>query len=397
MTAASWTASSARGPVAWLSLDDSDNNPRSFWSNLVSALVASGAVRDRSPLRYLNPVSQFGDADLDELWVQLADLPAPVVLVIDDFHVITDDEVLEQFGRFIAKLPPSPLRLVLLAHADPVLPLHELRARGDLTEIRAADLAFTSAETAELFASSAFRLRAGQLDRIMGRTEGWPAGVRVAALSIDPQDVESGITRFCSADRGVADYFVDEVLQAVSPADRDFLLRTTVTEMMNGDVADQLTGRSDGRQTLERLFESNIFTVKGEHGWYSYQPLLRRLLTNLPDLTLLQSAVDPLRVTRWTATDNGARLRGDGPSLIAQQQRMGDMMTSLQAPSDSEVRAVEDLIRRLVARFPDVPADSVRQIVNASWDTFTDKPIRDFVPVLVERSAHEQLRSRRAR
>ena len=76
---------------------------------------------------------------------------------------------------------------------------------------------------------------------------------------------------------------------------------------------------------------------------------------------------------------------------------MGDMMTSLQAPSDSEVRAVEDLIRRLVARFPDVPADSVRQIVNASWDTFTDKPIRDFVPVLVERSAQEQLRSGRAR
>ena len=290
---------------------------------------------------------------------------------------------------------------MLLTHADPVLPLHELRARGDLTEIRAADLAFTSAETAELLTSSAFHLRADQLDRIMGRimgrTEGWAAGVRVAALSIDPQDVESGITRLCSADRGVADYFVDEVLQAVSRADRDFLLRTTVTEMMNGDVADQLTGRSDGRQTLERLFESNIFTVKGEHGWYSYQPLLRHLLTNLPDLTLLQSAVDPLRVTQWTATDNGGRLRRDGPSLIAEQQLMGDRMTSLQAPSDSEVRAVEDLIRRLVARFPDVPADSVRQIVNASWDTFTDKPIRDFVPVLVERSAQEQLRSGRAR
>jgi LuxR family maltose regulon positive regulatory protein len=276
IAAASWAASAAQEPVAWLSLDDFDNNPRSFWSHLMATLVASGAVL--GPSRHLNPVSW--DEDADECWVQLANLRAPVVLIIDDFQVISDGDVLEQFGRFITKLPPSPLRVVLLTHADPVLPLHELRARGEFTQIRAADLAFTPAETTELFTSNAFPLRPHQLHKIMGRTDGWPAGVRTAALSIDPQDVEPGIARFCSTDRGVGDYFLEEVLHAVSPADRDFLLKTSITKMISGDQADQLTGRSDGCRTLARLFESNIFIVQqGQTGWYCYQPLLRRLLT----------------------------------------------------------------------------------------------------------------------
>ena len=152
----------------------------------------------------------------------------------------------------------------------------------------------------------------------------------------------------------------------------------------------KMTGRTNSNHALTRLFENNIFTVhRGHHGWYSYQPLLRHLLTNLPDPT---HPVDPSPATRWTATNDRTRIRRDGPTLIP-RQLTEDTTTIGPGPSDSEVRAVEELIRRLVGRFPDVPADSVRQIVNASWDEFTDTPIRDFLPVLVERAAQEQLRN----
>lgn len=151
MAAASWAASgSAQDPVAWWNLTDADNNPASFWSNLVSAVVASEAVPDHSPLRDHHPPALFVDADVDELWAQLADLPAPVAL--------------------------------LLTHWDPVVPLHVLRVNGELTEIRAADLAFTPGEVTKLFASNAVHLRAEQVTRISDGTGGWPASVRVAAL-----------------------------------------------------------------------------------------------------------------------------------------------------------------------------------------------------------------------
>jgi LuxR family maltose regulon positive regulatory protein len=292
MAAASWAASgTAHHPVAWLGLDGTDNNPGFFWSNLVSALVTSGAVRDRSPLWDHNPGDPFEDAGLHELWRQLADLRAPVVLVIDDFDVITDDAVLLPFGRLMTQFPPTPLRLVLLAQADPVLPLHALRARGDLIEIRGTDLRFTPDETTQLLTGHSLHLRVDQVGRVLDRTAGWPAGIRAAALSIDRHDVEAGVNRFCWDDRAGADYLVADVLRTMTSADRDFLLATSRTEMLNSDLADQLTGRSDSRLVLERLFEGGVFTVtRGHHGWYSYQSMFRYLLTQLPDAASQGSA-----------------------------------------------------------------------------------------------------------
>jgi LuxR family maltose regulon positive regulatory protein len=273
--AASWAASgTAHHPVAWLGLDETDNNPRSFWSNLMSALVTRWAVRDRSPLRGHNPGDPFEDADLHEFWRQLADLQAPVVLVIDDFDVITDDAVLLAF-----------------AQADPVLPLHALRARGDLIEIRGTDLRFTPDETVQLLTGHSLHLRVDQVGRVLDRAAGWPAGIRAAALSIDPHDVEAGINRFCRANRAGADYLVADVLRTMTSTDRDFLLATSRTEMLNSDLADQLTGRSDSQLVLERLFEGGVFTItRGHHGWYSYQSMFRYLLTQLPNAASQGSA-----------------------------------------------------------------------------------------------------------
>lgn len=395
MAAASWAVSgAAHHPVAWLSLDDTDKNPRSFWSNLVTALVASGAVRDRSPLREHNPRDQFEAADLEELWVQLADLPSPVVLVIDDFQIITDGELLDQFGRLIAKLPPSPLRLVLLTRSDPVLPLQHLRARGDLTEIRAADLAFTPAETTKLFTERSLHLQTNQVGWIMDRAGGWPAGIQAAALTIDPDDADAGIRRFCAADRAAADYLIDDVLQAMTSADQDFLLKTSLTEMVNSELADQLTGRSDSRLVLEKLFNRGVFTVTRGSGWYSYQPMFRDLLTVILDAKIPPGATDsPTGIDGWTASAAAPKVHHDVSSTVRQREALGAGEKAARGPLDGEVHALRELVGRLAARFPDVPLNTVRQIVNASWDEFTGAPIRDFVPVLVERAARDRLRN----
>jgi ATP/maltotriose-dependent transcriptional regulator MalT len=363
--------------VAWLSLDVSDNDPRTFFAELVAAVIGSGGVRVGSPL--LNPgwVGPVDVADMDELWVQLADLPMPVVLVIDDFQEITDGIVLEMFGQLLA-LPPLPLHLVVLDRADPVLPLHQLRIEGRLAEIRAADLAFTPAEIRALFMLNNVRLHGGQADLLRDRTGGWPAGVRAAAMVIETAGVAAFLDRCRSDDLGVVDLFIGEVVRAIPVADLRFMISTSVPGLLTGDLVDQLTGGRDGQLVLERLTSGNIFTVDRGDGWFSYQPLLRELLGYLP-AGMPQAATNdrPIPVGLRTVT----------PLPLPEVTATGTITRS-----DSERRAMESVITRLTTGFPTVPTASVRHIVNASWNEFPAAPIRDFVPVLVERNAREQLR-----
>ena len=338
-------------------------------------MIAGGGVQPDNLSLEVDRDGRFDVADVEVLCAQLADLPAPLILVVDDFQVITNGAVLGMFGDFIARLPLLPLRLVVLDRADPVLPLHRLRVGGHLTEIRAADLAFTLGEIGELFALNGVGLRGDQVDLLRDRTGGWPAGVRVAAMSIDPDNVDAGIDRCRPNELGVTDFFLDAVLRAVPPADLDFMVKTSGADFLTGALADSLTGRSGGRLVLERLARRNFFTVEcGVHGWFSYQPMLRELLRHLPDesTTKTQDRALPIALTQ--------------PPDPATEG-------SMTVPSESEVGAVESLIARLTDRFSDVPADLVRrQIVNASWDEFTGTPIRSFVPILVERNARERLR-----
>ena len=213
--------------MAWWNLTDADNNPASFWSNLVSALVASGAVPDRSPLRARHPAAMFVDADVDELWAQLADLPAPVVLVIDDFQVITHDDVLRQFGRLISELPPTALRLVLLTRLGPGAAVARLRVSGELTEIRAADLAFTPREVLSCSpgdaCSSSGRAGHSDFDTHRGLAGRCPSRRPGRLIRPDVMPVSTGF----APPAGGPDHFVTEVLQASRRPDRDFLLRTS--------------------------------------------------------------------------------------------------------------------------------------------------------------------------
>lgn len=264
---------------AWLTLDHFDDSVHGFWSDVLAAIRFSDAVPADSPLHEISPASSFGSREVDSLLALLADLRRPVVLVLDDFHLIRNPEVLESIATLLDR-QPSKLRLVLTTRADPVLPLHRLRVAGQLTEIRSRDLAFTLEESADLFVLEGFALTAEQLDDLYRRTQGWPAGLRLAAMTLDRADLAASINRVTGSDRAIAEYLVGEVLDRSEPADREFLLRTSIVDRLCADLADRLTGRDDGQQALGRLLRSNalVTALDDRDQWVSYHPLLRELL-----------------------------------------------------------------------------------------------------------------------
>ncbi len=279
-TVAAWAKSDdAPWPIAWLSLDASDNSVQSFWSSMLFTLGACGGVPDDNGLRDITPAAGFGPEEVLAVRARLAELPRPIVLVLDDFHEVTDDTVLTSFGELVDHLPDS-LRLVLISRSDPTLRLHRLRASGDLTELRTTDLTFTAKETAALFENAGVPLRADQVEVLQDRTEGWPVGLRLAVLSLNRDDVDASIHRLSGTDKAVADYLVGEVLQQLSPHNREFLLRTSVVERISGPLADQLTGRSDSSVLLENFARANAFVIGigGDSGWFTYHRMLRELL-----------------------------------------------------------------------------------------------------------------------
>jgi LuxR family transcriptional regulator, maltose regulon positive regulatory protein len=279
----SWISGvSPPGAVAWLSLDPGDNDPVRFWTYVLAALCRSGAVPADSRLRTLQPSPRGDDALLPSLLQGLDELASPVVLVLDDVHELTAPQVLNGIG-FLVRHAPPPLRLVLSTRADPPLPLHRLLVSGRLTQLRAADLAFTVPEVAELLAEYDYRSRLSDDDLAMlqARTEGWAAGLRLAAVSMQQQpDLHRYVTELAGDDRSLAAYLVAEVLERQPAELRSFLLRTCVVDELSGELADALTGRDDGERTLARLERANAFVVAlgSRREWYRYHPLFAELL-----------------------------------------------------------------------------------------------------------------------
>jgi LuxR family maltose regulon positive regulatory protein len=280
---ASWSSSrQPPGPLAWLSLDAGDNEAAKFWSYALAALRQSGAVPSDSTLRHLAPQPGSGTSFLPLLVSGLAELPTPVVLVLDDLHDITDATVLEGL-EFLLRHAPPQLRLVLATRVDPPLPLQRLLVSGQLIQVRAADLAFTLAEVAELLATCEDQpqLSEDDLALLQARTEGWAVGLRLAALSLGGQpDPHQFVTEFAGDDKSIADYLTGEVLDRQPEEIRNFLLRTSIVDELNGDLADTLTGGHGGESTLARLERTNGFvvTVGSRRSSYRYHPLFAELL-----------------------------------------------------------------------------------------------------------------------
>jgi len=276
----SWIAAGRPAwPVAWLSLDTDDGDRRRFWRAVLEALaratgdeaVAALAVSPREPMSM--------DLVLPALVDALAAREQPVVLVLDDFHEVVDavQEDLERLARF----PPPALRLVIVTRADPAIGLGRLRLDGRLTEIRAADLAFSLQETGALFDALGIALGAADLERLWRRTEGWAAALRLAALSLQHHpDPCAFIEHFAGTDATISDYLVKEVLARQPPQLRAFLLRTSVVDTLSAELADALTGTAEGYASLAHLERGGVLTTPlDEHGtWHRYHPLFAELL-----------------------------------------------------------------------------------------------------------------------
>ncbi|MDF2738830.1 MAG: ATP-dependent transcriptional regulator, MalT-like, LuxR family [Actinomycetia bacterium] len=354
---ASWSASGQRpGPVAWLSLDAGDNNAARFWTYALAALRNSGAVPGDSALRALDPPPGPDQAFLSHLVGGLAELPTPVVLVLDDLHDITDPTVLEGLA-FLLRHGPAQLRLVLATRADPPLPLQRLRVGGRLTEVRAADLAFTVAEVAELLAECELKqpLSEDDLAALQARTEGWAAGLRLAALSLEGQpDPHQLVTQLAGEDRAIADYLTDEVLERQPQELRDFLLRTCVVDELSGHLADALTGGDDGESMLARLERANAFVVAvgSGRGSYRYHQLFAELLRyELRRQAPGQAARLHRRAAGWYA-ERGLGELAIQQALLAKDWRYAADLIARHAPSRI-LRGDAATVHEQVGRLPD--------------------------------------------
>jgi LuxR family maltose regulon positive regulatory protein len=267
--------------VAWLSLDEGDNDPAAFWSYVVGALERASPGATGSAGSDLEAGEAAVEGAIGALLNALAAQAGEIVLVLDDLHTIELPTISQQLAWFLDRLPAN-VHVVIGTRSDPPIPLARLRARGAMTEIRAADLRFTAEEAAEyLNAAMDLRLAADDVAALEARTEGWIAALQLAALSLrGRRDPAEFIAAFSGNDRHVVDYLVEEVLRRQSTDTRDFLLRTSVLARLTGPLADAVTGRADGRATLESLDRANLFLVPldDQRRWYRYHHLFGGVL-----------------------------------------------------------------------------------------------------------------------
>lgn len=283
------TASS--GLVAWLSLDAADNDAGRFWSYVVAALEAVLPGAGRAGQELAAPGVHTGQV-VTTLLNELAAAQAETWLVLDDYHLVGGNEIRDSLELLVEHLPPHA-HVLVSGRADPDLPLSRWRARGELVEVRATDLRFTSAEVAEyLRAATGIVLDPADVATLGERTEGWIAALQLAALSLRGRDDASGfIERFAGDDRYIVDYLMDEVLAHQPGEVRDFLLRTAVLDRLSGELCDAVTGLDDGARMLAALERANLFVVALDDRltWFRYHHLFAdvlraRLLAEQPGL-----------------------------------------------------------------------------------------------------------------
>ena len=296
--------------VAWLSLDEADDDPHRLLTHMVAALQSVGLEVDLAGLVsqgttisdllavIVNDVTRAAEQTPQTTWIQ----------VLDDYHAIDNPEA-HQALRFLLEHLPTQVHLVVASRSDPPLPLARLRSRGQLSEVRAADLRFTETEARDFLNQVMdLGLAADIVEALEERTEGWVAGLQLAALSLrdirDPGELAAFIEAFTGSNRFVIDYLADEVLARQPQLVRDFLLRTAVLERLTGPLCEAVTGHADGAGTLEHLERSNLFVVPldSQRSWYRYHRLFAdvlgaRLRAEQPD----QVPVLHQRASAWYA------------------------------------------------------------------------------------------------
>jgi LuxR family maltose regulon positive regulatory protein len=280
---ADWLAVAAAGgrSVAWLSLDQHDNDPALFWTYLVAALNTGAPGVGAGALALLQPPQPPNEAGLVALLNDLDAISNDVVLVLDDYHVIDARDVQDGMAFLLEHLP-TQIHLVIASRTDPALPLARLRGRGELAEVRAADLRFTPGEAAAyLNGVMGLVLTAADVAALEGRTEGWIAALQLAALSMQGrEDTAAFIDGFAGDDRYIVDFLAEEVLQRQPGHVQQFLLQTSILDRLSGPLCDAVTGQDDGKAKLVALERGNLFLVPldDRRRWYRYHQLFADVL-----------------------------------------------------------------------------------------------------------------------
>src|SRR4051812_32815989 len=321
-----WAEQSA-GPrrVAFVTVDRDEQHAERFWGSVGRAVRGSAG--------------SGGPELVDEVASEIAGQIQPVVLIIDDLHELKSAEALAQLEHLLAVLP-SPARLVLSSRRDPPIRLHRLRLADEVSEIRAGDLRFTAAETRELLATSGISLSDAGAVTLHERTEGWAVGLRLAVISLSGHpDPERFVAEFSGTDRAIGEYLMAEMLERQPSAVQSMLLRTSLVDRLNAELADLLTGRSGSEQMLLELEDANAFVVSldAQRTWFRYHQLLadflrlelrRRFAAEIPDLHR--------RAAHWFAD------QGDIVEAVRHSLAAGDRADAARLVADHSFRWVLD-------------------------------------------------------
>jgi LuxR family transcriptional regulator, maltose regulon positive regulatory protein len=278
---ADWVRSG--GPeTAWISLDSDDNDPRRLWSAMLTSLLALPSMPPgEHPQEDGEEAGRLPtDADLVDSLAEVLDGPGPPVrLVLDDVHELTGREVLNDLARLIRRRPRG-VQFVLASRSDPPISVPRLRLEGRLHELRADLLRFTLEDTTALLSATGLVLTPGQVAMLHARTEGWAAGLRLAALALRrTEDPEAFLTQFSGDERSVADYLTGEILDGLSQDTHDFLRAVSVCSPLPAALAAELSERADADRMLDELSRETALVERTSPGTYRIHTLLRSYLT----------------------------------------------------------------------------------------------------------------------
>jgi LuxR family maltose regulon positive regulatory protein len=369
----SWIEEAGLGSsVAWVSVEREEHDPQRFWLSVIRELRATTGAGGL--VETLEPSPTFdGGALVERVVSELSSLEAGIVLVIDDVHELRSPDALRQLEAFLDRRPHL-LRVVIASRRDPGLGLHRLRLAGELIEIRGADLRFTLEETRELLAAAGVELSDESLAQLHERTEGWVAGLRLAALALAGHPhPERFVAEFTGSERTVADYLFAEVLERQPVQARRLLLRTSILERVNGPLADLLTGTTGSLRALQELERSNAFVVSldASRSWFRYH----RLFADLLRLELERTEPDALPDLHLAAA-GWYEAHGDAVEAIRHAQAAEDWTFAARLVADHSPSIALDgraaTLEALLAGFPpsSVSADPELAVVFARGEVF---------------------------
>jgi LuxR family maltose regulon positive regulatory protein len=335
--------------VAFVSVERDLQNDQRFWCAVLDAVRSTAGEATQAP-------TDVPDVDhvIESVLSEIAEHAEPLVVIIDDLHELRSPDAFTQLEFFLANLP-STARVVLSSRRDPPIRLHQLRLADALAEIRADDLRFTEDETRELLAGSAISLSGEGVAALHQRTEGWAAGLRLAVISLTGHpEPERFVAEFSGTDRAVGEYLMAEMLERQPSEVQRMLLRTSLVDQMNGELADLLADRSGSEQMLLALEEANAFVVSldAERTWFRYH----QLLANFLRLELRRTSADEVpdlhrRAARWFAD------RGNVVDAVRHMVAAGDWPDAARLVADHSFKWVLDgqagTIRAVLQAFPE--------------------------------------------